>query len=360
MRLNNTERTSAREWLKLDELFRPTKESAMAYTYQESIIGKQQYLAVKTIAASPYQVNFWVQREVHMYQIAFDSRQAEEKNAAENAYYELISSFDFVPFTDSAIGTVITPSLTTATTSSTLPSLLPSGELAPTAQNPTSQYSDNTFLTQYEKALSSNTDAFKGAVTKYEFVIKDENSPPTGVYITYTDGADSKRTYVEYSDSKNPETFVEKATFTLGTVGNWVLASGTDTGKGFSKVVVNPTNSTVSVTQAGMQLIDSRLFKARFQVPAKWYWSITPDGYAFDSKPLQAGKEPMLVLSNETGVAAGTGVTTPAGKAVIQSFVGEKQALCMTFPKKNYCLLYTDTALDQNTLLSILDSIIEN
>lgn len=362
VRLDNPERKTAKDWLKLDELFRPTPESAAGYSYQESVIGKQQYPSVKAISLAPYQVTFFVQRDVHMYQISFDSRQAAEKNTNENAFYELISSFDFVPFTDATIGTVTSSTVTPSVSTPTLPGLVP--VTTPVAS--TSMYADNTFLTEYEKSLSTKSDAFGEGITKYEFVIKDENSAPFGVYVTFNTipafnaGAESRRAYLEYSDSKNPESFVEKATFTLGPVGNWVLASGVDSGKGFGKVVVNPTTSTVSVLAAGMQLIESRLFKARFQVPAKWYWSITPDGYAFDAKPLQAGKEPMLVLSNETSVTSGRSLTTPTGKAATLSQAGEKQALCMATPKKTYCLLYTDVALDQTVLLGILDSIVEN
>ncbi len=356
-RLDNPERKSAKDWLKLDEFFRPTKEAATAYSYQESVIGKQQYPAVKTFVESPYQVNFFVQREVNLYEIAFDSRQPEEKNINENAFYEMISSFDFVPFTDAAIGTVTAPTTVISTSTSTIPVLLlPSSEVTASNSQPT-KYSDNAYLTQYEKALES----VSTSITKFEFSIKDENADPTGVYITYTDGTDTKRVYGEYSDGKNPETYLEKATFSYNSTGGyWVLASGVDSGKGLMKVTINQDNS-VSVVMAGMQLIESRVFKAKFQIPSKWYWSITPDGYAFDSKPLQAGKDAMLVLSNDPSkaLAAGTSATTTSGKAIIEGVNSDKSESCINL-KKTYCLIYNDPQLDHSIVLSILDSIIEN
>lgn len=253
MRRDNPSKKIPKEWLSLDEFFRSTQPDAAAYSYQESMVGKKQYAGVKAVSMTPYQVIFYVQRDTHMYEFIFNSRIASEKTLNENAFYEIITSFDFIPFNSTSIG-------------------VSQNQFPTVIEN---QKFDYTF---YQKALSQGglqtiaPEASKNgtwAITTYEFVITDENSAPIGVYIDYSDGTDERRLYLTYTDSKDPNSFVKQAYFIPGNNSTWTLKDGVDSGKGMKRISITSENNESIVLQAGMQLIYSRSFKGSFQIPAR-------------------------------------------------------------------------------------------
>lgn len=360
-RMDNPLKRTPAEMLTLDEFFRPMppKVAEAGVVYQESLIGKKQYSAVKETKSNPRVVSFYVQRDTHMYMFGFYSANTTDTTKNENAFYELVNSFDFIPFNSNSIG-ISTPSVALPTTNP--PASIAIGEPNPAtpAQGEEGYKSFNYVAYQRdlnrEKLLPAGYSAQDYTEIAYEYTLEADNMTPNGVYVTYTNEKPI-RVYYVYTDLKNTASAVYKARFDQ-VDGVWVLKDGVNSGKGKAILRTWPEeNAQKILIKAGMQLIQSKRLKADFQVPGSWYWGLTPEGYAFDSKPLST-REPIAVLSNELKAPEDAAIkTTESGFAYSMGVAPDgKNILCSNVSTSTFCIRFTDSAL-VSAMLGILESI---
>lgn len=356
-RLENASKLSPKDWFNLDEFFRPSdpKTVVAGQAFQESVVGKKQYPAVK-LTRDDNQIQFYVQRDTFMYSFGFTATNLNEREVDQNAFYELVSSFDFIPFNSSALG-ISTP-LTPATTP---PASIAVGE--PNPATPT----DKPYLTfnydAYKAAIGDREkflpEQYKGkgySEVGYDYTLESDNATPNGVYITFGGAEPKLRIYLAYKNPKDPTSAVYKAAFEQ-VDGVWVLKDGVNEGKGKARVMTLPEEDAQKILiKAGMQLIQSTRFKASFQVPASWYWGLTPEGYAFDSKPLST-RPPLAVLSNELKIKDDMAQKTSDSGLLyyIGMHADGRSMLCAKNKEATYCVLFTDQSL-ASVALQILES----
>lgn len=96
-RSQNNQRLSAREWLLLDEEYRSTDPMDTS-VYQASSLGSSSLAAVKKTSSDTATVEFFVSRDLFIYRLSHRTINDSEKDLYRNAFYDLVLSFNFIPF----------------------------------------------------------------------------------------------------------------------------------------------------------------------------------------------------------------------------------------------------------------------
>ncbi|PJC37415.1 hypothetical protein CO046_00600 [Candidatus Peregrinibacteria bacterium CG_4_9_14_0_2_um_filter_53_11] len=384
-RSENNKRLAPREWLDLDEFFRPVlaTEADKGVVYQESIIGLSQLPSVKKTDSKTDTVTFYVQRDTFTYLLQHETVGDADADLYRNAFFEIVGTFDFVPFSDQS---TVTPSTSESTTPSATESTTdtPQQSETPTAPQSTPTAPSTSPASQTPAQSSTSTDSsvrasyvtfLKGAgrtllgtapegeweLLRVEFAYPDETKPFAYVYATYGADNENRRILLSVVDYPKPSTMTKAAVFTSGAVTDWELSGGEDKARGLQKVtqLVSNGNAEVAV-KPGMQLINARSFKVTFQIPSSWYWSAAASGYLLGDKPVTTSTYLVRLEKNPT-VPAGlrAAETTESGRQLKEA-PGEGDqglTLCATVGSDTYCAYSTGTK--RETLVAILDSIQE-
>lgn len=97
-RSENNKKLTPIKWLSLDDQFKSTDIADTAF-YQGAKIGIAQSDAVKKISGpGEEEVEFFVARDVYMYHFSHSSMNDSDKDMYKNAFFNLVQSFEFIPF----------------------------------------------------------------------------------------------------------------------------------------------------------------------------------------------------------------------------------------------------------------------
>lgn len=299
-RSENNQRLSSRQWLNLDEFFRPqTPVTSEAPLFQQSTIGATQLAAVKKSTALGDKIEFYVQRDTYIYIITHSTVGDADKDTYRNAFYDMVNTFDFIPFGQD-VGT------TTPTLSSNVevvpPLVVPQTTMTSLNKEPSAEL-QKVFIASVQKniatlAYEAPDEGKSWSVTSVDFVYDDVTTPErfSALYVTYSDGTQMRKMLLSVIDTEKPEAMVKVAYFKPGVSTDWSVIEGTDTAKNKDRIaVVVGSNKSVAVKK-GMQLITSKSYKINFQIPAAWYWQWSGDRYEMSNKPL-TGAQSDVVMS---------------------------------------------------------------
>lgn len=373
-KLENSKRSTAREWLSLDDKYQPTDLHDTGNTYQQSLIGGAQLDAVKKTVGVGETVNFYVPRDTYMYHFAHTTVNDSDKDVYRNAFYDIVASFEFRAFDKTmSIGT------TTMQTTITLPEapksppktltfapppappsppakVSPAPVPAPTPPPPPAPPSSAQLRQTFIDYAKSHIDtlapepASAGAhwsVVSLQFAFPPEKPDQfNALYVIYTDGQDKRKILLSITDQTKPESMTQVAYFKPGATTDWELASGTDTAKASDKSFVSTSSSQETVIKGGMQLLEARSYKIKIQYPAKWYWAYIDGGYNFSTKPVTANNEMVRLVKGE-----------PSALTHFESSTETLIDVCIEKTAK-YCLIGPESLRD--TMTSMADTIEEN
>lgn len=373
----NNRRLTAREWLELDELFRP-QNSADQNVYQKATVGLAQLDAVKKTYASENKVEFYASRDLFMYKFAFSGVNDSDEDVSKNVFYELIAGFEFVPFTTSA-GTS-TPQLSAALNAEASPPLaaplaaetiqVPAETIqtppAQQTQNP-SESSNSQLRTTFGNYISSNISSLAPEpaengtwqVNRLEFSYPGENSAEfNAIYVVYGDNNSLRKILLSVPDRASPQSMSQVAYFKPGESTDWQLVTGTDIARSQQRTVVTVgAESQETVVRSGMRLLESRSFGIRIQYPSNWYWAFNSGGYNFSNRPLSA-ENVLLRLTKNPEVLPDTmaAIENLGGKPAQAGEWAESLTVCVQGEAK-YCL---SGSLDQRaTMMQMLETLQE-
>ncbi|MBI5413166.1 hypothetical protein HZA42_02340 [Candidatus Peregrinibacteria bacterium] len=396
-RSENNKRLSPREWLGLDQQYRPSEEikkasatsgdltgtttSFVEPVYQQSTIGVAQSDAVKKTYGNT-SVEFYVSRDTFIYKFSHMTVNDSDKDLYRNAFYDLVQSFEFIPFAEN-VGTSTSVKVTT-----------------PAAQKPAKTEAKKTpktatvaepSATDLEKALKQKKEEEAAAkqknlaetrrlfidyiktnikdlapeaasvggtwfVTKVEFAFP-EGAPEnfSAIYVQYEDGHDMRKILLSVGDKSKPGSMTRVAYFKPGEKQTWDIASGSDTAKSLEKSLQNVADGEQKevVIKSGMQLVSATSFKIKIQIPASWYWSFVDGGYNFSTKPVTS-ENTIVSLTKENSLASVKSTpgtmsfveTEIAGKKGIESSGGGTGMVCIEGDKGTYCLAGDKTYID--------------
>lgn len=343
-RSENNKRLSARQWLGLDEQYRPSEEAKKAAAnalsvvkndlsgtttsviepvYQQSTIGVSQMDAVKKTYGNT-SVEFYVSRDTFIYKFSHITINDSDKDLYRNAFYDLVQSFEFIPFAaDTGTTTAVKTATPAVPTKATTPDAKPAKtESAQTPESVTPPAAPS--ATDLEKALKQKEEAAAAAkqknlaetrqlfidyiktnikdltpeaasvggtwfVTKVEFAFP-EGAPENfnAIYVQYEDGHDARRILLSVADQTKTSAMTRVAYFKSGTSTDWVLSEGADTAKTEDKAIIPVATSSSSssevVVKKGMTLVNLKAYKVSIQYPANWYWAFITGGYGFGDK----------------------------------------------------------------------------
>ncbi len=345
----NNKKLSARQWLALDEEYRSLNQADLGSVFQKSSLGIAQLDAVKKTVGTGEEVDFYVARDTSMYRFSHVTVGDSDKDLYRNAFYDLVQSFEFIPFDDKAPAAATptalapAPAPAPATPAKTAP---PSAPAKTTSISPSPSLwqlaeEDNAKKKAEEEAkkqvdasaqkaqeLSSLQDAFityikahvadfapevsatgSWVVTKVEFSFP-EGQPENfnAVYVTYGDGQEARKILLNVPDRASPASMSRIAYFKPGDTTDWKIEQGEDSAKKNEKGVVSVTggSSEAIVVKKGMSLLESRSYKAKIQYPSNWYWAFldAKSGYGFSTKPVAADNVAVKFIKNPESLPA--------------------------------------------------------
>ena len=316
----NNKKLGAREWLNLDENYQSVDPFDKNSIYQQSFIGVAQLSAVKKTVGTGEKVEYFIARDAKIYRFSYFTVNDADKDVYRNAFFDLIASFEFIPFSTSPstsptspAGEVSTnkildtPSQNSPKTEKSLTALAAeknwnkksqisarSGQESrkeealkvqlESQKADTSQRKTN--FTDYIKKNISSLAKEPASVGGTWFVQSIQFAYPEGkpdefnaIYVVYED-VRFKKILLSVSDRVDPTKMQVTAYFKPGDSTDWTLAEGTDTAKDNEKSVGEV------VVKKGMTLLDAKSFKVKIQYPSSWYWAYTKEGYAFSNKPV--------------------------------------------------------------------------
>ncbi|GEM_PF-3985133 len=353
-RSENNRRLPPREWLGLDEQYR----KADALTYQQSRIGSLQLDAVKVTEGTGEQIKFYVARDTFIYEFSHKTTGDSEKDQYRNSFYDMVMSFEFIPFGDS-VGTSspaaqkpFPPPALYPTPSSTLSGLagdeLQERQAQEDAQKKATMLSQSRqtfidYIKSHISELAPEPPSVGGtwSVQSVEFAYP-EGQPEnwSSLYIVYEDGHELRKILLSVPDQKAPEKMTRVAYFKPGSSTDWQLTEGTDTAKGTerSKINLTSTNGEEVSIKKGMTLLEARSFKVKIQYPSSWYWAYRNTGYSFSNKPV-AGENVLIHLTKnpETLPENMASIGELGGKAAVEGEMAEALSVCVQGDAK-YCL----------------------
>lgn len=382
-RSENNRRLSPREWLSLDEQYRKTEIGSGtalsdAPIYQQSRIGTLQLDAVKMTESSGEEIKFYVSRDTLMYIFTHKTVGDSEKDQYRNAFFDIVMSFEFIPFGDS-VGTS-TPLTQTPP---------PPAPAKPQPPKPTLSDGAKEELLQRQEQEDAKKKATELSQTKQLFIdyIKGHITalaaePPTGggtwsvlsvefaypegrpenfnaIYVTYSDSQDIRKILLNIPDQKSPEQMTRVAYFKPGSTTDWQLVEGTDAAKGTERSKVNlasNSNEEVSIKK-GMTLLDVRSFKIKIQYPSSWYWAYRNSGYSFSNKPITNENVLLHLTKNPEALPENmASIGELGGKAAAEGTMAEALSVCVQGNAK-YCL--SGDATHKDVMHQILETLQE-
>lgn len=325
----NNRKLSAREWLSLDELYRPTTAADSSVTYQQSTVGASQIKSVKKTFDTGSRVEFYLKRDDAMYIVSHTSVGDSDRDMNRNAFYDLVGSFDFIPF-GPATGTSTVSAATEAEPVSApiLPELVTAAKEVPELSTTIAR------IASYIKqniGFMANEPPGSGAawsVSRIELVVEGEQQQSVvGAYVNYDDGSSTRRLLVSIPDTGDPSSIKASAYFVPGELVDWKLKEGSDFGKNKDKVVVDSSGATQFTVKKGMQLITSKQYKILFQIPSSWYWKFSnSQGYGFGTKAVENVSVASYRLRRDS--------TTDTDSATFRC-VQKTQQYCLSYPEKS-------------------------
>lgn len=359
----NNKKLPPREWLKLDEQYRPTDPNDTASVYQQSAVGIAQLDAVKKTFNSGDKIEFYVTRDTFIYRFVYLTVNDADKDLYRNAFYEIVASFEFVPFGTSDAGASKqanqnpAPVVSSAKKETKSLSDLAKDELLERQQEEAAQKKETMLdarqlFTNYIKAnmpaLAAEPASLGGTwfPTKLEFAFPEGQSENfTAIYVEYEDGHDMRKILLNVKDKTHPETMERAAYFKPGDTTDWILSQGADTAKDKEKLIVPLMSEGAEevVVKKGMTLLDAKSFKIKIQYPSKWYWAFSDKEYRFSNKPVTA-ENTIVSLSKEDAMPTKDGLGTMGsieselnGNKIIEATGGGSHMICIQL-KSVYCL----------------------
>lgn len=396
-RSENNRKASAREWLGLDEQYRLPGDplSASKDVYQQSLIGVAQLDAVKKVSGTGDRVDFYVSRDTFMYRFSHVTMNDSDKDMYRNAFYDLVMSFEFVPFTTVPSQKNITPPKITTNdkkvTQDTSFSKLAEEELAKRRQAEELQKQAEAQKTQQASVSASRQaiiDYVKSHITELapeapaegaQWSVKSvEFAFPEGqpdqfnaVYVIYGDGKDTRKILLSISDRSAPEKMSRIAYFKPGDVTDWSIADGTDSAKGSEKSVVpvSGTGGVEIIVKKGMRLLESRSWKINIQYPANWYWAFQATGmfagYRFSTNPvtpdnimLGLRKDPATLYENEP-LPPMSPIEDIGGRPAMY-YVKDRSYIICVQGKSKYCIQGYGVDVDESVAKNMLSTLQED
>lgn len=319
----NNKKLGAREWLNLDENYQSVDPFDKNSIYQQSFIGVAQLSAVKKTVGTGEKVEYFIARDAKIYRFSYFTVNDADKDVYRNAFFDLIASFEFIPFSTSPstsptspAGEVSTnkildtPSQNSPKTEKSLTALAAEKKLEQEkaklaqeavkkaekeealkvqleSQKAEAQANAKQIFTDYIKKNISSLAKEPASVGGTWFVQSIQFAHPEGkpdefnaIYVVYEDGHDLRKILLSVSDRVDPTKMQVTAYFKPGDSTDWTLAEGADTAKDNEKSVGEV------VVKKGMTLLDAKSFKVKIQYPSSWYWAYTKEGYAFSNKPV--------------------------------------------------------------------------
>lgn len=326
-RSENNRRVTLRKWLNLDENYKPlaiADESSKVISlgdtavYQQSAVGVAQLDAVKKTIQGGTFVEFYVARDTWIYIFSHKSVNDADKDLYRNAFFDLLNSFEFIPFSNAPEEKKPSP-LTAVPEPSPPPPVSPVTITIPPAPSPpeaTSQAttsSRQTFITYIQNNIGTlapepPAEGKTWAVSRIEFAFP-EGQPDafSKIYVIYSNGVDRRRISLAIWNQTDPRDggVTVAAYFKPGETTDWELVSGSDVVKGLEKTVVTlGTSGTSEVTvKKGMTLLDARSFKIKIQYPSNFYWAYVSSEYHFSDKPVADDNVLIRLLKNPASTA---------------------------------------------------------
>ncbi len=392
-RSENNHKQTARLWLNLDDQYRSKDPLETNITYQQSIVGVAQLEGVKKTFGSGDKVEFYVPRDTFMYRFTHTTVNDADKDLYRNAFFNIVASFEFVPFMAGQATAGIT---TTPEKLEIKPEVkLPDASLSDLAEKELAARKEAEAAAAAKKAEQDALVANQGikqtlidyikqnistlapeaaangswSVSTVEFAYP-EGKPEeyNAVYVIYRDSKDSRKILLNIPDKLSPSSMVRVAYFKPGSVSDWELADGTDSAKSSEKAVVPVSTGGLAVTvKKGMRLLESRTFGISIQYPSNYYWAFEGGAYCFGGAPIKADTvctvsllknpavdklAPSMVSDGEVGGRPATsGSVTRAG-------VFEEYDVCVQARDK-YCLAVNSGLVSAAAAKDMLSTIVE-
>lgn len=367
-RSENNKRLIPRQWLNLDEQYRSTDPLDTNTVFQQSSIGIAQLDAVKKTIGTGEKIEFYVSRDTFIYKFSHLTLNDADKDIYRNAFFEIVASFEFIPFDKTEIK-ILLPSQpatsdTTATQEKSL-SQLAAEKAALDKKNAEEQQIKQTvanqkqlfidYIKQNIAKLAPETASVGGTwfVQSVQFAFP-ENEPDNwnAIYVVYEDGHDLRKILLEVKNKEKPEDMAQVAYFKPGDSTDWTLTEGSDSAKASEKSVVNISGNSAQevVIKKGMNLLDAKSFKIKIQYPSSWYWAYSDNAYKFSNKPVTSDNVLLKLLKNPSDLPADMNeiedLAGIKGKEATQGFKDSTTIICVQATDK-YCLSgdasYSDT-----------------
>jgi hypothetical protein len=351
----NNKRLSPREFLLLDEQYR-SADPADTAVYQQSSIGAALLDAVKKTSATGERVDFFVSRDTFLYKFSHVTKSDSDKDLYRNAFFDIIQSFEFIPFSKEEGKTVpvsATPQSPKSLSEIAAPVVAERREAEEQAREnedaknkaDSQSASRKLFIDYIESSIfqlipDPQQLATGMTVLQVEFVAP-ENEPEnfTAMYVVYRYNG-LKKVLLSVPDRTKPETMTRLAAFVEGDTQDWKLIEGTDTAKSSDKIVIKLGNGASSATtvKKGMTLLDAQSLKVKIQYPSSWYWAYQNKGYSFSDKPVSSANV-LIHLTKDPEVLPETmaSIGELGGKPLTQGEMAEALSVCVQGAAK-YCL----------------------
>lgn len=363
-RRENPKKLSPREWLSLDEKYQPFLPGLddKNYAYQKNSIGIGLYDAVKKTSLDG-KIEFFISRDTFLYHVSHDSIGDSDRDLYQNAFFDLIASFEFIPFgppLPSSKPVTLKKSLSAGSTAAQEMSLQDRAQKLIQEKQAKQEKSDQeealkkkqaalkeirkTFLTYIKEHIfdfiSEPSQQTVGVtIEELEFALREDQESFSGIYVIYQHGQELKRILLKVPDETKPQNMVRVASFRRGKMADWDLIEGTDIEKNSDRAIMKATGDVLSVNivKKGLKLIEAKSFKIKIQYPASWYWVYVSNGYSFSTKPVTASNVFIRLTKNSDTPSQIKEIPEINGKRAFESLSNNILTLCLE-AKALYCL----------------------
>lgn len=364
-RSENNRKLSAREWLELDEFFRPKAESDLGI-YQESAVSLAQLPAVKKTMPSGSNVEFFVNRDIFIYHFSFISLNESDRDLFQSVFYDIIAGFEFIDFDENTGTTTVSaietppsqPRTQTRTETPSAATETPAQQPAQPAQPAQSQNSERQSFIEYinshinELAYEQSSQG-QWRVTRIEFAFPEEKPEEwNAIYVTYANDSQTRKILLSVADKTNPQAMTRAASFEPGESSDWQIREGADVARNSERSVITSNGGEAVTVRSGMRLLEARSFDVKIQYPMSWYWAYQSGGYSFGDQPIEGTNYKVRFLKNPATLPQ----MTTSGSSSINE--GENEITICAQLKANYCLTGEPTM--RSTLSVMLQTIQEN
>ncbi len=290
-RSENNKKLNAQKWLNLDDQY-GSADPLDSATYQKSLIGVGQLDSVKKTSVKGERIDFFVSRDMYIYHFSHITQNDADKDLYKNAFFDLVASFEFIPFGTPPLGGATFKKETDIAKKTPAPAPIPPLIVTPVvtpAVTPEPIINAKDIFVEYINknitTLAKEPASLGGtwSVQQIQFAYP-EGKPDefNAIYVVYEDGHDLRKILLSVSDKTDPSKMQVAAYFKPGETTDWSIADGADTAKDNEKSVGS------LVIKKGMSVLDAKNFKIKIQYPSSWYWASIKDGYGFSNKPVSA------------------------------------------------------------------------